>query len=82
MRICSEEPFHGSVGMCAHWAMIVESILSPRLFMAALCGPRKRMPFLLKRSGSSGFSEACPQPAHTASHLALSAISTMRVTFA
>ena len=43
-----------------------DAILSPRAHMAEAGGPRKVMLDLWRRFGSLGFSEAWPQPAHTA----------------
>ena len=46
--------------------MMEEAILSPRAHMAEAGGPRNAMLALWSRSGSLGFSEAWPHPAHTA----------------
>jgi len=77
-------PDHGMVGTPAACAMMVDPILSPSAAMAAAGGPRKRMPRGVSASavGSSGFSDACPHPGHTASTLARSATWTMRGTLA
>lgn len=48
------------------WATMEEAILSPNDHMAWVGGPKNAMPFLCSRSGSFGFSEAWPHPAHTA----------------
>jgi len=45
---------------------MLEAILSPRANIAFSGGPMKAILFLSNNLGSSGFSEACPQPAHTA----------------
>ena len=50
----------------AVWATMEEAILSPRAHMACAGGPRNVMPCLCRSSGSLGFSEAWPHPAHTA----------------
>lgn len=44
---------------------MLEAILSPSAHIAFSGGPIKAMLFLCRSSGSLGFSEACPQPAHT-----------------
>jgi len=54
------------VGISAVCATILEAILSPRANIAFSGGPMKAILFLSNSLGSSGFSEACPQPAHTA----------------
>ena len=43
------------------------AILSPSTDITGEVGPMKVMPSGFRRSGSLGFSEACPQPGHTAS---------------
>lgn len=60
------EPDHGNVGISAVCATILEAILSPRANIAFSGGPINAILFLSNSFGSSGFSEACPQPAHTA----------------
>lgn len=60
------EPDQGNVGISAVCATILEAILSPRANIAFSGGPIKAILFFSNRLGSSGFSEACPQPAHTA----------------
>jgi hypothetical protein len=60
------DPLHGRVGTPAACAIREEPILSPSAAIAAEGGPRKIIPFSLRASGSSGFSDACPQPGQTA----------------
>jgi len=60
------EPDQGNVGISAVCATMLEAILSPRANIAFSGGPIKAILFLSNSLGSSGFSEACPQPAHTA----------------
>ena len=62
----SPDPLHGSVGTPAVCATMELAILSPRAHMACAGGPRKVMLCLWSSSGSLGFSEAWPHPAHTA----------------
>jgi len=54
--------------------MRAEPTLSPNAFIDDAGGPRKTIPFAVNASGSSGFSEACPQPGQTAETPTLSAI--------
>jgi hypothetical protein len=68
------DPLHGRVGTPAACAIREEPILSPSAAIAADGGPRKMIPFSLSASGSSGFSEAWPQPGQTAETRVLSAI--------
>lgn len=65
-RLTIPEPDHGRVGISAVCATILEAILSPRANIAFSGGPINAILFLSNNLGSSGFSEACPQPAHTA----------------
>lgn len=60
------EPDQGNVGIFAVCATILEAILSPRANIAFSGGPMKAILFLSNSLGSSGFSDACPHPAHTA----------------
>lgn len=60
------DPLQGRVGTEAVWATMELAILSPSAHIACWGGPRKVMPCLLSNSGSLGFSDACPHPAHTA----------------
>ena len=77
-------PDQGIVGTPAACAMMVEPILSPSAAMGAAGGPRNLIPEGVSASavGSSGFSEAWPQPGQTASTLARSATWTMSGTLA
>ena len=77
-------PDHGRHGTFACCATIVDEILSPSARIAVPGGPRNRIRGSRRASisGSRGFSDACPQPAHTACTPARSAISTINSTFA
>lgn len=68
------EPLQGSVGTSAAWAIKEEPILSPKAAMDEACGPRNIIPFASNASGSSGISDACPQPGQTASTCVISAV--------
>jgi len=59
------EPDQGN-GIWAVCATILEEILSPRTNIAFSGGPINAILFLSNSLCSSGFSLACPQPAHTA----------------
>ena len=76
------EPDHETHGTCADWAMIVEAILSPRRNMELSVGPMKTMPSSSHVRGSAGFSDAWPQPGHTASALCSLAIEVITLTLA
>mmetsp|Transcript_33651 Transcript_33651/g.68851 ORF Transcript_33651/g.68851 Transcript_33651/m.68851 type:complete len:210 (-) Transcript_33651:643-1272(-) len=60
-------PLHGMDGTPAVCAKMLAAILSPSTDITGEVGPMKVMPSGFRRSGSLGFSEACPQPGHTAS---------------
>lgn len=62
----SPEPDQGKVGTFAVWATNDEAILSPKAHIAFSFGPINAILFLWSNSGSFGFSEAWPHPAHTA----------------
>ena len=59
-------PLHGSVGTPAVCATMEDAILSPSAHMAFSGGPMNMISCLWRSSGSLGFSEAWPHPAHTA----------------
>ena len=62
--------------------MIEDPTLSPRAAIGPSGGPRNWMPAASRAAGSSGYSEAWPQPGHTASAWAWMAVSTMSRTLA
>jgi len=78
------EPLHLMQGTPALCAMIEDPTLSPSAYMALAAGPRNTIFCLVFASlvGREGFSEACPQPAQTASTSFRVAMSTIRSTFA
>jgi hypothetical protein len=73
-RLLTCEPLHARVGTPAACAMSDDPILSPRAPMGPAGGPRNRIPRDRSVSGSSGTSDACPHPGHTAVTPVLSAI--------
>mmetsp|Transcript_10656 Transcript_10656/g.39113 ORF Transcript_10656/g.39113 Transcript_10656/m.39113 type:complete len:223 (+) Transcript_10656:5967-6635(+) len=75
-------PLHGMEGTFAVCARMFAAILSPRTLITGDGGPRNVIPFSLSAFGSFGFSEAWPQPGHTASTFCCFAICTIRSTFA
>lgn len=62
-----KDPLQGTEGSPAVCARILAAILSPRTLMTGDVGPINLIPLALSEAGSSGFSEAWPQPGHTAS---------------
>ena len=76
------EPDHETHGTPADCAMMVEAILSPSRNMERSVGPMKMMPISSHVRGSAGFSDACPQPGHTASHPCSCASDVITDTFA
>lgn len=74
IQVVTWDPLHGSVGTPAAWAMREDPILSPRALIGPEGGPKKQMPRARREAGSSGTSEAWPQPGHTACTPVLSAI--------
>ena len=81
-HMISPDPLHGRVGTDAVCATMELEILSPSDHIALEGGPRNVMLYLWRSSGSFGFSEACPHPAHTAWTSTLRAMSRMRSTLA
>ena len=61
------DPDHGMTSTSHDCARMFAQILSPTASMDEAAGPRKAMSWYARAVGSFGFSEACPQPGHTAS---------------
>ena len=78
----SPSPDHGIEGTFAVCARMLAAILSPSTDITGAVGPMNWMPRSLSAVGSRGFSDACPQPGHTASTPSRSAMSTIRFTSA
>ena len=66
----------------AVWAKIDAAILSPKARIGPPDGPMNVMFLFAKPSGSSGYSDAWPQPGQTASTASRSATSIISSTFA
>mmetsp|Transcript_39595 Transcript_39595/g.119673 ORF Transcript_39595/g.119673 Transcript_39595/m.119673 type:complete len:224 (-) Transcript_39595:296-967(-) len=75
-------PDQGMEGTPAVCARMLAAILSPSTDMTGEVGPMKVIPSSFNCFGKSGFSEACPQPGHTASAFCALATSQMRSTLA
>jgi len=75
-------PDHETQGTVADSAMMVDAILSPRRNMAFSVGPMKVMPISSRVRGSAGFSDAWPQPGHTACASCSLASEVITLTFA